>query len=74
MIVTLVNRAWNAIVRTNQNAVAARQLHAMSDAQLADIGVERGQIDLLVFGEAPAQPEARKVRRPAFTLRDTLTA
>jgi len=60
MIVTsLIARALRAIRRNLENNRAARQLRTMSDAQLADIGIARDQIDLVVHGKDPTRARGR---------------
>lgn len=59
MIVTfLIGRTWRAIIQSFENDNAARQLHTMSDAQLADIGISRDQIDAVVYGTGSERANA----------------
>ena len=51
----LVVGAFTALARRGRERRAAAQLHALSDRQLADIGLARGQIEAVVRG----LPESR---------------
>lgn len=42
--------AWRTVSRWQAERRAAAQLHAMSDRDLADIGIHRSQIDSVVRG------------------------
>lgn len=77
MILSLIKDAWTDARRTAANRSAARQVHTMSDHQLADIGIARDQIDAIVNGASPVparQADAQPFRRPAFALTGTRTA
>ena len=49
-LVTLVRRVIRTIGRHVEHARAVRQLQAMSDRDLRDIGIARAEIDALVTG------------------------
>ena len=69
---SLVRRAWRAFKEARARRATARQLYALSDAVLADIGIERGQIRAYAAGELDIDRGARKshvVKRLATSLR-----
>ncbi|MEM7744887.1 MAG: DUF1127 domain-containing protein [Pseudomonadota bacterium] len=68
-IVSLVKQAFTEFRRDAVNRAAARQLHGMTDAQLADMGIARDQIDAVVNGsrDAGQQPSQRPVNAPLFS-------
>jgi uncharacterized protein YjiS (DUF1127 family) len=47
---TLALRLLRAALRRRNARLAAAQLHAMTDHQLADLGIHRGQIEAVVRG------------------------
>ena len=55
-------RAWTALRSWNNRRMAIRELSAMPDALLRDIGIERFQIKDAVNG---AYPEIFKLRHPS---------
>ncbi|MEM1300006.1 MAG: DUF1127 domain-containing protein [Pseudomonadota bacterium] len=69
LIISQIARAYDAVRTHFENAAAARQLHAMTDYELRDIGMSRDQIDRLVYGR-DTEAEATEIRpvfkRPAF--------
>ncbi|MEM0988279.1 MAG: DUF1127 domain-containing protein [Pseudomonadota bacterium] len=69
-IATFIAQPWETLSRHFENRAAARQLHAMTDAQLADIGISRDQIEFVVYGEGTQRANAhvsgiRAKARPA---------
>lgn len=47
MVVRALANAWQAILRERAAARAQRNLHALSDHMLRDIGLDRSRIDYL---------------------------
>jgi len=47
---TLLTEAVRAVTKTVEHARAMRQLSAMSDRELRDIGINRAEIEALVTG------------------------
>ena len=45
-----LRRAWSAFIAWRNRRIAIRELQAMPDSLLRDIGIERGQIRAVVFG------------------------
>jgi uncharacterized protein YjiS (DUF1127 family) len=48
--IDVAQKAWNDILRSRAQRVLATHLHSLDDRTLADIGLNRGQIDLFVSG------------------------
>ncbi len=75
-ILSQISGVYRAVSKYFEKVSAAQALHGMTDHQLRDIGVNRDQIDQLVF-EGPAtaaesKPVARPgYKRPAFTMAAT---
>lgn len=79
---TLLTKAVQAIAKSVEHAPAIRQLQAMSDRDLRDIGVSRAEIEAIVTGKTarpnvePAliRPAGSANRRTAPTKRAALNA
>jgi uncharacterized protein YjiS (DUF1127 family) len=61
-------RAWSTYLQRRMQRQASAHLHAMSDRELKDIGLSRGQIDIAIeFGAgdiaSPARPIIARQRR-----------
>ena len=54
-----LRRWWVAYVKWRLNQLAIRQLNSMSDRQLKDMGLSRGQIDFAVGRHAPSHMFSR---------------
>lgn len=66
IIISQITRVYEAVRTHFENAAAARDLHRMSDYQLRDLGIERDQIETLVYGADKAAEARRQYKRPAF--------
>lgn len=67
IIISQLARAYDAVRSHFDKAAAARDLRAMSDYQLRDMGIARDQIDDLVYGAREAKTSADPAfKRPAF--------
>ena len=57
-----LGRAWSTYLKHRMQRQASVHLHAMSDRELKDIGLSRGQIDIAVeFGAAGIASPARSI-------------
>ncbi|MGI9310836.1 MAG: DUF1127 domain-containing protein [bacterium] len=69
---TILSKAWHALKDWNNRRIAVRELSAMPDALLRDIGIERYQIrEVVRHGGARSQvhalrqPTIKRAARPA---------
>jgi len=58
-IFSLLEMYWSAFQAWRERARARAMLHAMSDRQLRDIGLTRGEIDFVVAASARERMRAR---------------
>ena len=72
LIISQISRVYEAVRAHFENMAAARDLHAMTDHQLRDLGIERANIDQMVFEGGRTAKAKRPVaakpqfKRPAF--------
>ncbi|MDD9822812.1 MAG: DUF1127 domain-containing protein [Gammaproteobacteria bacterium] len=66
-------RAWAALRAWNNRRIAVRELSAMPDAQLRDIGIERYQIRDAVNGAYPDLIRLRGLGGAAVAVAETVT-
>ena len=64
LIISQLARAYDAVRTHFTNAAAARDLHAMTDYQLRDLGISRDQIDHVVWGMRDAKTKTATAARP----------
>lgn len=58
-LVSTLKRWWSAYLTRRLEQAAILQLHAMSDRELRDIGLDRSQIERSVRGEVDHRPFTR---------------
>jgi uncharacterized protein YjiS (DUF1127 family) len=58
-VITLLEMYWSAFQGWRERARARATLHAMSDRQLRDIGLTRGEIDFVLAESAHRRMRAR---------------
>ena len=74
LVLTWIARAYRSATAYIEAVRAAEALRGMTDHQLRDIGIDRDQIDQLVFGEKAVSAKTAKAnarpayKRPAFSL------
>lgn len=63
LVVRALGQVWGWLVAQRRNAIASRELAALDDALLRDIGIERSQIAAAVVG-----PTGRRARHSSHAV------